>query len=264
MKHNLAILTSGSGSTMAAIVDAVRAGNLPGIKPVVVISSRTTAPGIEKARERGIPVEVVRRKDFVNEAAFGDKLLEVCRRYQVTLVSQNGWLPLTPGNLIAQYTGRIINQHPGPLDPEHGHDFGGGGMYGRRVLAARILYCWYTGSDYWTEATTHQVTAGFDEGGVLCRTQVPVPALTVQKPVSADLGVSAEIQVNREAVVSAVAELQKALLPVEHQAVIETLAAFGAGREVPVQTRSTPLVAPAQYSILNAVKQLAIQLYPHG
>jgi phosphoribosylglycinamide formyltransferase-1 len=264
MKHNLAILISGSGSTMAAIVDAVRAGNLPGIEIVLVVSSRATAPGIEKARERGIPVEVVRRKDFINAAAFGDKLLEVCRRYHVTLVSQNGWLPLTPGNLIEQYSGRIINQHPGPLDPEHGHDFGGSGMYGRRVLAARILYCWYTGSDYWTEATTHQVTAGFDEGGVLCRTRVPVPALTVQESVSADCGVSAEVQVNREAVVSAVTELQKALLPVEHRTVIQTLTAFCKGKEVPVLTRSTPLIPPAQYSILNNVKQLAIQLYPHG
>lgn len=260
MKHKLAILISGGGSTMAAILDVVRAGNLSGIEPVVVISSRTTVPGIEKARERGIPVEVVRRKDFVNAAAFGDRLLAVCKQYQVTLISQNGWLPLTPGNLIEQYSGRIINQHPGPLDPEHGHDFGGSGMYGRRVLAARILYCWYTESEYWTEATTHQVTEQFDEGGVLNRTQVAVPGSTVALG-AIDTPMKQPLV---EVVMNAVTELQKKLLPVEHQTVIETLAAFGSGTVLVPQSRLNPLISPANYAVLDAVKQLAIQLYPHG
>lgn len=260
MKHKLAIFISGGGSTMAAIVDAVRAGNLPCIEPVVVISSREAAGGIDKARERGIPVAVVRRKDAADAAAFGDRLLAVCKQYQVTLISQNGWLPLTPGNLIEQYPGRIINQHPGPLDTEHGYDFGGSGMYGRRVLAARILYCWFTGGDYWTEATTHLVSEQFDEGNVLNRTQVAVPGSTAALR-SIDTPLE---QPHVEALAEAVAELQKNLLPVEHQTVIQTLAAFSSGKEVPVLTRSTPLVAPSQYSTLEAVKQLAIQLYPHG
>src|SRR5437588_342377 len=75
--------------------------------------------------------------------------------------------------LQACRSGRIINQHPGPLDPGR-PDFGGKGMFGRRVHAARLLFVNQTGHDFWTEATSQRVAENFNEGPVLNRKQLNI------------------------------------------------------------------------------------------
>lgn len=116
----LALLISGSGTTMEAVIKAYQEKRLLGIRPV-------------------------------------------------DLISQNGWMPLTPENVVKRYEGRAFNQHPGPLDPGRSKfDFGGKGMFGSRVTCARVAFEWVVGEkNPWTEATTHYVTEKYDEGDLL-------------------------------------------------------------------------------------------------
>ena len=121
-----AMLISGSGTTAEAVLKAWRNGEIDSMLPVAVIASRSDALGIEKARALGVPT-------FVADNSI---LLPLLRQLRVDVGFQNGWLPLTPALMVRAYKGRIINQHPGPLDPAGPVDFGGHGMYGARVTAA--------------------------------------------------------------------------------------------------------------------------------
>lgn len=231
---NVAILISGGGTTMQAIIQACQSGELSGINPAVVIASRPDAGGILKAQALGIPTVLA-----------GD-LLEFLDKYQIDLVSQNGWLPLTPLEVINKYPSMIINQHPGPLDPGRGNDFGGQGMYGARVFCATLIYTQLTKQDFDTELTTHFVTKNFDEGDLIRVTKSTIKYI----PDLADF-------------VSATQKLQSELLPLEHQNVIATLKLFQEG-SVNGYRRSTPLIPTKNIPYLNQAKQLAIKLFPHG
>src|SRR3989344_9538015 len=164
----LALFISGGGTTACAIIKACR-NNHNKITPVLVIASKKNIPGISRIRDLGFPKEqifIVDPKNFKNSDSFAERLLFLCRKFNVNLIGQYGWLPLTPKKLIANYRNKIINQHPGPLDVT-GIDFGGKGMYGRRVHAAVLYFRRATNHDYWTEATSHYVTDIFDRGAVI-------------------------------------------------------------------------------------------------
>ena len=161
---NLAILLSGEGTTAARIISECRwDGKLYGMNAALVIASRPDAGGIEKARSLGVKEEnivVIERKDFETPEAFGEAILVQCAKRNIDIIGQYGWMVMTPANVVEKYEGRMINQHPGPLDiypnaPDGraGHDFGGAGMYGMRVHAARLCFVQKTGHDFWTEAT---------------------------------------------------------------------------------------------------------------
>jgi len=163
-------------------------------------------------------------------------------------------MPLTPDPIVEEYAGRIINQHPGPLDPGRGMDFGGKGMYGARVLAARLAYVWATGTDEsWTEATTHFVTPRYDEGDLIRVARLDIPQL--DRPMAmASIGVG---------LWGHYTSLQPQLLPLEHENVIATLNMFGSG-DVEGYRRETPLVPAEHEMTLNDAKALAIQIFPNG
>lgn len=154
------------------------------IEPAVVVSSRPEAAGLEKAKALGIPAEVVRRRDFEKGEpgleAFGWIIMGILRKYSADYISQNGWLPLTPANVIYTYEGRIFNQHPGPLDPAHVDEdgkplhFGGKGMHGLAVHAAVLEFQRLTSRGFPTEATIHHVSPKVDGGAVVARREVDV------------------------------------------------------------------------------------------
>lgn len=237
----LALLISGGGTTAEAIIKACREGRLAGVEPVLVIVSREDAVGIKRAIEAGIPQEdvlVIKPADCPTSDAFGEAIIAECKKRSVDIIGQYGWLVKTPENVIRAFEGMMVNQHPGPLDPGR-PDFGGKGMYGRRVHCARLLFVRRVNRDFWTEATTQRVAAEFDKGAVLKRKQTPIFE-------------------NDD-----VESLQKRLLPVEYEVQIETLADFAAGR-VRELTRETPLVRPGETGILEECKQEAIAAYPQG
>ena len=170
----LAILISGSGSTAEAIIKASQKDGVlfQKIKPIVVFSSKSDALGIEKAQRLGIPVEIVPRKNFpFNEEGrnlYGDELERRLKKYNPDYLSQNGWLSITPDNVIFQYENKIFNQHPGPTE------FGGKGMHGLAVHAAVLKFKKLTNRVFPTEASIHRVSSVVDSGVVVARQNVDV------------------------------------------------------------------------------------------
>lgn len=250
----IALLISGGGTTAEAIIRSTQRGLLKElVSPAVVISSSASAEGIAKVQAMGIPTEVV----DTHQETFGENLNELLSNYSVQLVSQNGWMPLTPQNVIEKFARNIINQHPGPLDPGR-PDFGGKGMYGARVVCARLLYCFFTQEQHpWTESTVHYVTEEFDKGSILRVAELPF-ASPDRKIAPENVEGSTPVQ---EYVKHATKKLQEELLELEHENVIQTLAALARG-EHPSFTRESPLVVDTQ--ALTLAKRWAIRLFPQG
>jgi phosphoribosylglycinamide formyltransferase-1 len=133
----------------------------------------------------------------------------------------------------------IINQHPGPLDPGRSHDFGGHGMFGKRVHYTRLNFVKETNKNWWTEATCHRVTAEYDKGAILDRIQV-------------------EIKEN-----DTVESLADRVLLAEHALQIKVLEDF-ANKSIQEWQRPEPLVKNYEEKILTRLKEEAIKLYPNG
>ncbi|MDO8498566.1 MAG: formyltransferase family protein [bacterium] len=242
MRERLATLISGGGTTTQEIIRACQSGEIP-MDIACILSSSPTAGGIEKARKLGIPdkdIVIVDPNKFrggdgrVDQEGFGLQILKNLKERGVTVVTQNGWLPLTPRVVIDQYPETMFNQHPGPV-PE----FGGKGMYGRRVHAARLLFTRLTGRDSWTEAIAQRVHRDYDQGLVVKATQVDIlPEDTVD-------------------------DLQQRVLPVEHKVQINLLKDVATGNIREVTTRES-LVRPGEEKVLFLAKRVARMLYPHG
>jgi phosphoribosylglycinamide formyltransferase 1 len=253
MSIRLAILISGSGSTAEAILRASNEHTLSGIKPVVVISSSSSAQGVLKAKALGFSSEIVDRKRYNTSEDFGDALLAVLKKYRVDFLSQNGWLPLTPNVIVKAYDNRIINQHPGPLDPGRLHDFGGKGMFGKRVSLARVAFCWATGHDYWTESTVHMVNNTYDQGEL-----VRVEQSGFEAPKKH--GTIAELEKDSSVLLKATDWVSANLLPIEHHNVLSALRELGTKGRISGFRRKTPLISKDEASILIQSKQLAQKL----
>lgn len=241
----LALLITSGGTTMAAILEACRTGPLQGlIEPVLVISNKHDAGGLTKARTAGLTeddIEVCDPRTFFCPEDFGTSLLCHLANRGVDLIGQYGWLPLTPVNVVKAFPGQIINQHPGPLD--YGHpDFGGKGMFGRRVHCARLLYARETKdpADLWTEAVSHYVTEQYDQGAVIA---------------------SRRIEIAPE---DDTYSLQAKVLPVEHEVQIKALELMARGLVRPRISLDRPLVPPERYELLAECKRIASLLFPNG
>lgn len=237
----LAFLISGGGTTMEAIIKACQNEILVGVVPSLIVSSDKNAGGIQKAKRLGIPDEnilIINPKDFKTREEFGKKIIEECKARNVDFLGQYGWHWKTPENVIQEFEGRIVNQHPGPLDTGKS-DFGGAGMFGLRVHETRLQFVKKVNRDFWTEATTHRVTAEFDKGVVIKRKQVPILENDTAET------------------------LQARALPVEHEVQIETLQDF-VNDTVMEFTREVPLVLPNEEDILEECKKSAMKKYPNG
>src|SRR3989338_892151 len=129
-KIKLAMLISGGGTTMEAILLACRNGKLSNVEPVLVISSNKKVGGLERAKNAGMSVEniiVINPRDWENREEFGKKIISECEKRGVNSIGQYGWMIKTPDNVVKKFEGRIINQHPGQLDNGR-PDFGGPGI----------------------------------------------------------------------------------------------------------------------------------------
>ncbi|MEZ5665697.1 MAG: phosphoribosylglycinamide formyltransferase [Burkholderiaceae bacterium] len=161
-EKNIVILISGSGSNMAAIADAARAGRWSqrhGARVVAVISNRPSAGGLALARERGIAVGVVDHTAHDGREAFDAALMAEIDRHRPSLVVLAGFMRiLTPG-FVAHYAGRLVNIHPSLLPA-----FPGLHTHRRAIEAGcRVAGC-----------TVHRVTAELDHGEYLDQAAVPV------------------------------------------------------------------------------------------
>ena len=238
MAERLASFISGGGTTMEQIGLAYKRKEIP-IKLVLVISSTPKAGGIEKAGKLGIPHVVVNPDDFrgedqeVDQEGFGLKLRERLRDKGVTAITQNGWLPLTPENVIDEYRDTIFNQHPGPKEVT-------GKTKGIQPHAIVLYIARHTGRNEGTEVITHRVTPKFDEGPTVGITPVPIhlPHDYAKR-------------------------LQRRALPKEHQLRIELLKQLARG-DVKEVSSPTQYIKPGEEKILRDARAYARKRYPEG
>ena len=150
----LAVLISGSGTTLMNILKHIKQGLL-NAEVAVVVSSRTTVTGVEKAKNAGLNVKIVRTKDYPDIDEFSKPIEEELVAANVDLVIQGGWLCLW--KIPARYEHRVMNIHPALLP-----SFGGKGMWGHRVHEAVLKAgCKVSG------CTVHFCTNEYDEGPII-------------------------------------------------------------------------------------------------
>jgi phosphoribosylglycinamide formyltransferase-1 len=163
MKARIAVLASGGGTNLQAILDYLAArGDERSGDVVLVASDRPDAGALDRARRQGIDNAVLRS----TRAPDGCDPVEVLRQHRVDFIALAGYLRLLPGEVLADHPSRIVNVHPALLP-----SFGGPGMYGDRVHRAVL-----TSGARVSGATVHYVDEEYDRGAILAQWPVPVLA----------------------------------------------------------------------------------------
>ena len=160
----LAVLVSGGGANLQAIIDAISAGKITNACISVVISNNANAYALERARAHGIEALCISPKDFESREAFNQAFLDKLNSYNVDLVVLAGFLVVLPEMMIKEYTNRIVNIHPSLIP-----SFCGKGFYGLKVhegVLARGVKV--------TGATVHFVDEGTDTGPIILQKAVEV------------------------------------------------------------------------------------------
>jgi phosphoribosylglycinamide formyltransferase-1 len=157
----IAVLLSGSGSSLENLLEHIDRGEVPG-EVVVVISSKRDAYGLERARRRGIPAVAIPRRAHPDPNAFNDAIHAELERHDVELVALLGFLSLF--QLRGRYEGRTINVHPALIPAFSGRGFYGHHVYDA-VLAAGVKV---------TGATVHFTDDEYDHGPIILQEAVPV------------------------------------------------------------------------------------------
>ena len=124
----VAVLVSGGGTNLQAILDAIDEGRITNARVDVVISNNPGAYALERAKGHGIEALCISPKDYESRAAFNEAFLAKLDSYQVDLVVLAGFLVVIPEQMIARYRNRIINIHPSLIP-----SFCGKGFYGLKV-----------------------------------------------------------------------------------------------------------------------------------
>src|SRR6195952_3259446 len=159
MKRRVAILISGRGSNMAALIDAARAEGYPA-EIVMVISNKADAGGLEKAKERGIPTATIESKAYgTDRAGFEAKLQSALDENHVDLICLAGFMRLFTAQFVQNWHGRMLNIHPSLLPSFPGLD-----PHGQALRAGVKI----------SGATVHFVTAETDAGPIVMQGAVAV------------------------------------------------------------------------------------------
>ena len=164
MLARIAVLVSGGGTNLQALLDAQRAGMLPHGEIVLVLSSKDEVYALERARNARVATKVLPRKEFACQEDFDKELVRILQENRIDMVILAGFMTILGSAVIRAYPDRILNVHPALLPA-----FGGKGFYGLRVheavLAAGVTV---------TGATVHLVNEVPDGGRILLQKQVPV------------------------------------------------------------------------------------------
>lgn len=160
----IAVLVSGGGTNLQAIIDAIRDGRITDTEIAVVISNNKNAFALERAAKAGIPAKVVSPKDYDSRAVFNQALKAELDSHNVDLIVLAGYLVVIPENVIDAYANRIINIHPSLIP-----SFCGTGYYGLKVHEAALA----RGVKV-VGATVHFVDKGTDTGPIIMQKAVSV------------------------------------------------------------------------------------------
>lgn len=160
----MAVLVSGGGTNLQAIIDAIDSGKITNAEISVVISNNAGAYALERAKQHGIEALCVSPKSFSSREEFNQKLLETIQSYQVDLVVLAGCLVVIPEIMVKAYPNKIINIHPALIP-----SFCGTGYYGLKVHEGVLK----RGVKI-TGATVHFVDEGTDTGPIILQKAVEV------------------------------------------------------------------------------------------
>lgn len=160
----IAVLVSGGGTNLQAIMDSIDNGTITNTTIEVVISNKKDAYALERAAKKGIANECISPKDFEKREDFNQKLLDTLIAYQVDLVVLAGYLVIIPENVVKHFENRIVNIHPSLIP-----SFCGDGFYGLHVHEAVLAR-----GNKVTGATVHFVDDGTDTGPIILQKAVEV------------------------------------------------------------------------------------------
>ena len=160
----VAVLVSGGGTNLQAILDAVDSGAITNAKVEVVISNNKNAYALERARNHGIEALCISPKDYETRDAFNEAFLEKLDSCQPDLIVLAGFLVVIPEKMIEKYRNRIINIHPSLIP-----SFCGTGYYGLKVHEGVL-----NRGVKVTGATCHFVDEGTDTGPIILQKAVEV------------------------------------------------------------------------------------------
>ncbi len=159
-----AVLVSGGGTNLQAIIDAKRAGKIPSAELALVVASNASAYALTRAETAGIVHAVLRKEKGEAPADYGERLLTLLRENAIDVVVLAGFLTILPENVIRAYDHRILNIHPSLIP-----SFCGDGFYGLHVHEAALK----RGVKV-TGATVHFVNEITDGGDIIAQKAVEV------------------------------------------------------------------------------------------
>lgn len=161
---NIAVLVSGGGTNLQALIDAQQNGEIPNGKIALVVSSNKKAYALERAKKAGIPTEVLIRRSFATQDEYDAALLALLGESAIDLIILAGFMTIISENVVAHYRNRIINIHPSLIP-----SFCGEGYYGLHVHEQALK----RGVKV-TGATVHFVNEICDGGPIILQKAVEV------------------------------------------------------------------------------------------
>ena len=160
----IAVLVSGGGTNLQALIDAEQAGILHSGKISLVVSNASGAYALERAKKAGIPTETLLKKQLGGQAPFEEKLHEVLQSYGIDVIILAGFMTILTESFTSKYPRRILNVHPALIP-----SFCGEGFYGLRVHQAALDYGVKV-----TGATVHFVNEIPDGGEIIAQKAVDI------------------------------------------------------------------------------------------
>ena len=160
----IAVLVSGGGTNLQALIDAQKTGNLGRCEIAIVVSSNKKAYALGRAAKNGIKTEVISKKDYPGAEALDLALLTTLRENRIELVVLAGYLSIVGKDVLDAFRGRIINVHPSLIP-----SFCGEGFYGIKVHEEALKYGVKVSG-----ATVHYVSEVIDGGEIIMQKAVGI------------------------------------------------------------------------------------------
>ncbi len=161
---SIAVLVSGGGTNLQALIDAQEQNKLKSGTIKLVISSQPTAFALERAKKAGIPTALAVKKELGGQDAFEERIVSLLEEYDIDLIVLAGFMSILSSNFTSRYPKRIINVHPSLIP-----SFCGKGFYGLRVHEAALSYGVKV-----TGATVHFVNEVPDGGEIILQKAVSI------------------------------------------------------------------------------------------
>lgn len=164
VKARIAVLVSGGGTNLQALLDAQHAGKLPSGEIVLVVSNVAGAYALERAKKAGVPGSTLLKKELGSQEAFEAALLRTLQENRIDVIILAGFLNILSGSFTDRYPDRILNIHPSLIP-----SFCGAGFYGLKVHEAALAYGVKV-----TGATVHFVNSVPDGGRIIAQKAVDI------------------------------------------------------------------------------------------